>query len=878
MSPRPPAGTVTFLFTDIEGSTRLWEERADEMRAALAEHDALLRRAIETHGGYVFATGGDGFAVAFPRAADAVAAATEAQAALASVTSEPVLRVRMGIHTGEAQERNGDYFGPVLNRAARVMAVGHGGQILVSATTAGLVGSGTRLIDLGEHLLRDLGEPVHVFQLDTGGPPFPPLRSLSVLPNNLPVQLSEFIGRTDEIDAVAKLVVAHRLVTLTGVGGVGKTRLALRVAGENVAAFPDGIWLAELALVGDPMMVGATVARAVGLTALEGRGPIDALTQHCAARSMLIVLDNCEHVIGAVAELVERLLAAAPATRILATSREALGALGERAWPVPSITTDDSVALFVERARAADPHFAGDAAIAELCARLDGIPLAIELAASRVGSMSVAQITERLHQRFRLLTRGRRTALERHQTLRATVDWSYDLLDDLEREVFSRLAAFAGTFDLEAAEAVASGGDVLDVDVDDALSGLVSKSMLTPVRSADGLRYRMLETLRQYALERLVESGFADAVQRRHASHYLARAERFAPRFETPGDADALAEARRDIDEYRLAFDWLVEVGDIEGADRLDAALDGFWWEELPAEGYERSRSLLDLGLDPSREVEVLTRTAFRAYVTGRGDFDEPVQRAVERAGDLGLDAPVRALLMLSMHAWNGSRWPELEDWARQAEVAADARGSAYEQVYARQCAVGALYGVGRVAEARHGAQDVLERARAAGGFAEAMVAISFGFCERTLDRLRAVELLELAYDRVGDRDTTMGFNVRWRLAVSYAGIGRARESLLLFADAIEGQDRCGATGVVTAVLSEAAEALLMAGQREAAIAVAALADQRLDGGDSLHIAAREAHQRLRDAGLVPAATDRTTITVKQAIALLRNASQELTP
>src|SRR5271163_3190844 len=457
-----PSGVVTFLFTDVEASTRRWEEDADAMRVALAAHDAALRGAIEAHGGWVFKHTGDGVCAAFASPTSAVDAAVAAQRALE-------LPVRMGIATGEAQLRGADYFGAVLNRAARVMAAGHGGQVLLADSTAVLL-SGVDLEDLGPRRLRDLPTAVEVFQVRADGlrTDFPPLRALDVSRGNLRAAPTSFIGRESEAGEVQAAVKAHRLVTLTGVGGVGKTRLALEVAARLVDEFPDGVWFFELAAVTDPAAVPDAVAAVLGITQQPGKTVTESVASTLEGRSRLLVFDNCEHVLNAAADLIEAIFAHSATVKILATSREGLRVVDEQVWPVPSLEVgagidSAAVTLFVERARSAAPRFAlakadEASAVVEICRRLDGIPLAIELAASRMASMTAREVRDRLDQRFRLLV-GSRRGLERHQTLRHAVAWSYELLGDAEKALLERCSVFAGGFDLQSACAVAGSED-----------------------------------------------------------------------------------------------------------------------------------------------------------------------------------------------------------------------------------------------------------------------------------------------------------------------------------------------------------------------------------------------------------------------------------
>ena len=488
-----PSGTVTFLFTDLEGSTRLWEEHPDAMQDALARHDELLRDAIEANGGHVVKFTGDGFHAAFATAHEALRAAVAAQRALTAAewgTTGP-LRVRIGVHTGEAQHRDGDYHGTALNRAARLTAVAHGGQIVVSAVTEGLVSDAlpedVQLHDLGEHRLRDLAQPLRVFEVQHPELPqqFPPLRSLDTYPSNLPVQLSSFIGRDDDLTAVARAFDESRVVTVTGVGGVGKTRLAMHAAAHLLPRYPEGAWFCELAPAIDEESMAQIISAALGAIPRPGLTLAASAVEYLRDRALLLVLDNCEHLLVPASRFAEDVLRSCPGVQVLATSREGLGIEGERVVPLRSLSVPDehaaftdaaassAVRLFSERAGAVDPQFVLDLrslpAVAEICRRLDGMPLAIELAAARVATMSATEIARRLDERFRLLTGGRRTAVERHQTLRATIDWSYSLLDAREQLVFDRLAVFAGSFDADAAVAVTSGGGVEEWDVLDAL-------------------------------------------------------------------------------------------------------------------------------------------------------------------------------------------------------------------------------------------------------------------------------------------------------------------------------------------------------------------------------------------------------------------------
>jgi predicted ATPase len=567
---------VTFLFTDIEGSTRLWQEDEASMRQVVARHDQLLGEVIGDHGGVVFSTMGDGLAAAFQTASAAVSCAVDAQRLLdleSWETARP-LRVRMGLHTGEAELRGGDYFGTAVNRAARLVAVGHGGQVICSSATAELAGSDLALVDLGEHRLRDLDQAMHVFQVGHGS--FPPLRSLSAFPGNLPRQLTSFVGRQEELASLTQAVGVFRVVTLTGTGGVGKTRLALQAAAHLITDFPDGVWLCELAAAADPESVLQVVAAALGYRPVPGAALERGIPEFVGARRLLVVLDNCEHLLDPVAALAEALLARCPNLAILATSREGLEVPGERvirlrSLPVPhpgarleQLAEFDAARLFLDRADAAGADLALEAgdgpAIAEICRRLDGIPLAIELAAARVIALSPGEIAAHLDERFRLLTGGRRAAVERHHTLWATIDWSFALLRPRDQAVFTHLGVFPASLDAAAAQAVAAAGGVEPWDVLDALTGLVAKSMLNADRGAAGsTRYQMLESLRHYARERLDAAGGADETRRCHARHYAASAVELRAGLSGPDQSSWQRRLDADVDNFRAAVAWALD-------------------------------------------------------------------------------------------------------------------------------------------------------------------------------------------------------------------------------------------------------------------------------------------------------------------------------
>jgi predicted ATPase/class 3 adenylate cyclase/DNA-binding CsgD family transcriptional regulator len=581
-----PTGTVTLLLADVEGSTRLWESQPKEMTAALARLNSVVSDVIAAHNGVrpVEQGEGDSFVAAFARASDALAAALEIQRApLAPI------RLRIGVHSGEIQLRDeGNYAGPTINRTARLRDLGHGGQTLLSGVTEALVldrlPEDAWLTDLGSHALRDLPRPERIAQLchpDLVNQ-FPPLRvSKAAVSQHLPVHLTSFVGRAAELSQVRRVIAGNRLVTLTGAGGVGKTRLAVRVAAGLTGEFDDGLWYVDLASITDPELVPIAVARALGLPDQQGRSTMDTLTRFVADRQMLVVLDNCEHLLDASAALVLALLGASSRFKLLATSREPINVAGEVSWRVPSLSlADEAVELFTDRARHARPDFTltadNAAAVGEICRRLDGVPLAIELAAARVRALSLAEIIEGLHNRFQLLTGGARTAVRRQQTLRASVDWSHGLLTEPERVVFRRLAVFMGGFDLAAAHAVAAAGHIQRFQVLDLLSLLVDKSLVVAETTSGRTRYRLLETVRHYAAEKLGESGEADAARSRHRDHYTA----MAAQLDAPAGSDyeqRLQQAEIEMDNLRAAFGWSRENSDVELALALASSLQPLW-------------------------------------------------------------------------------------------------------------------------------------------------------------------------------------------------------------------------------------------------------------------------------------------------------------
>jgi predicted ATPase/class 3 adenylate cyclase len=600
-----PKGTVTFLFTDIEGSTTLLQELGDAVYAeVVADHHNLLRTIIDKNGGHVIDAQGDACLAAFSRASEAVAAAVAAQRTLVEHAwpSRSKLMLRMGLHTGEPVGLADNYVGLDVNRTARICAAGHGGQILVSGTTAmlvsGSVPQGAVLRDLGPHRLKDLHQLERIFQVIH--PELPsilrPLNSLTTLANNLPSPLTSFVGREREIVEVKRLLSVTRLLTLTGIGGCGKTRLAIQVASESLETYPDGVWLVELATLTDPALIPRAAASAVGVGEEPARALMSTLLAALRDKQLLIVLDNCEHVVAGCAQFAEAVLRMCPAVRVLATSRESLGITTEAVWQIPPLTLPDpqshlavdsllqceAIRLFVERATSVLPRFklTSDNAdmVTLICRHLDGIPLAVELAAAQTQALSLTEIASRLTDRFRLLTRGSRTKAARQQTLQATMDWSFQLLPESERAIFRRLSVFAGGWTLEAAETVCADDGTERSDVLDCLVQLVCKSLIVVEHHRDEARYHLLETVRQYGADRLMESGEDARLRTRHLLWCLQLAERANPELLGITQATWFDRLELEHDNLRAALAWSLQSDQAESGLRLAGSVWRFWW------------------------------------------------------------------------------------------------------------------------------------------------------------------------------------------------------------------------------------------------------------------------------------------------------------
>ncbi len=726
-------GTLTFLFTDLEGSTRLWETHPQAMKPALALHDHLLRAAIAAHGGRIINPTGDGLVAVFAHAPDGAAASLACQEALISESWAGLpgpLRVRMSLHSGAAELRDGDYFGPSLNRAARLMSIASGGQILLSAAAAELVRDqlpeNALLQDLGEVRLKDLTRSEHVYQLTHSELPsdFPPLKSLDAYPNNLPVQLSSFVGHEREIHEVEARLMSTHLLTLTGPGGTGKSRLSLQAGAELLDQFADGVWLVELAPLTDPDLIAQAAASALNVREPQGRSLLDALTDYLRYKQLLLILDNCEHLLEACSRFVHHLLSSCPKLKILASSRESLGIEGETTFRVPSLSlpgtepptqksleNSESSRLFIERARSHVHGFAlneqNAPAIAQICLRLDGIPLALELAAARLKLLSVEQIAARLDDRFRLLTGGSRTALPRQQTLRALIDWSWELLSVPERILLRRLSVFAGGWSLDTAEVIcafpsSSPHPDTALDVLDLLAQLVNKSLVV-VETGDSPepRYRLLETIRQYGREKLVEAGDASTatgeatqIRDRHLDYFLALSEAAEAGLKGPQMIAWLNRLETEQDNLRVAMEWAFEHNPIAALRMLGAtyifwgrrasATEGIAWVKRALERAEQAY-LVEASTDPayqSARARALTANGMLTFQLGdnlaaRDLLGEAIRLARELndtqtlASALGIGATVCGLMGDVEHAG---------PWSQEALELSRDHGYAYEE------------------------------------------------------------------------------------------------------------------------------------------------------------------------------------------------------
>jgi predicted ATPase/class 3 adenylate cyclase len=666
-----PSGTVTFLFTDIEGSTKLAQQYPEVLPGLMARHNEILTQSIQAHEGHVYEVAGDSFCAAFSSAIDAVSAALEAQQSLHNETWSPApIKVRMGVHTGTVKlnDKNAYMGYATIALTQRIMSAGHGGQVLLSEVTRELVRDALpenmELVDLGERRLKDLLRSERLYQLNTLGLPsnFPPLNTVDVFPNNLPVELTSFIGREKEIAEVKQQLIDYRLVTLTGSGGTGKTRLSLQVAADLLDQFPHGIWFVELAALADPELVSQTILSTIGLNEQPGTPPLELLKEYLHEKKSLIVLDNCEHLIEVSSKVTDILLNAAPGLKILASSRESLGVRGELAYPVPSLSLPDikhlpvieqlsqyeAVRLFIDRAALVSPRFDVDKQnapfIAQICYRLDGIPLAIELAAARVKFMSVEQISKRLDDRFRLLTGGSRTVLPRQQTLRALIDWSYDILSEQEQILLRRLSVFADSWTLEAVEDICDGNGIESYEVLDLLSQLVNKSLVVVIEKSQmkdrflsnhgSLRYRMLETIRQYAGEKLEGAGEGNKIRDSHFDFYLQAVKQIVTEFFGPRELVWLIWLDHEWDNLRTAVEWSLEMHPDAGLELVNCL--GFLFLDNLNNLSDMQKWLLQLLAHPANSARTITRARgllhWAWYANSNYEFSAQTQSMIEEA------------------------------------------------------------------------------------------------------------------------------------------------------------------------------------------------------------------------------------------------------
>lgn len=697
-----PSGTVTLLFTDIEGSTARWEERREAMAQALRRHDELLRETVEKHGGHVFKTVGDAFYASFWHASEALEAALEGQAALRAQDWSAIgdLKVRMALHSGSTHERDGDYFGPAVNRVARLLGAAHGGQVVISGATAmllrGALPERTELLDLGEHRLKDLTEPERVWQLVAPGLPetFPPLRSLGSVPNNLPRQLTPLVGRDQAVREIKALTETSPLVTIVGTGGVGKTRVALQVAAELIDGSGDGVWFVELAALNDPKLTAPAILAALGIAESPDRQPLDALLRHIKNKRLLLVLDNCEHVIEEAASIAAAILQASPEVRLLATSREPLRISGESVYalqplevPSGAITAEavlgyGAPALFHERAHAANPKFeltADNASVViEIVRRLDGLPLAIELAAARMKMLGIDDLARRLDRKLAILTSGNRGVSTRQQTMRAAIEWSYELLSEEEQRFFRALSIFVGHVSLDAITRTASHEAIDDLAALELLTSLVDKSLINVDADGDE-RHRMLESTREFAAGELVARGEHAAVARAHALAFLALAEDLESTWSTTPAERWHHSARAHLENWRAALEWsLAEGGDILIGMQLLAAL-------------------------PQQRVWFFTLAERRRWLThARQTLDESTP-AILAAKVYLYEAQLSEL---------SHRWDTALAAAKRAEAAFSELGDELCTARARRCVGYALTQLGHAAEGEASLQSALKTYR----------------------------------------------------------------------------------------------------------------------------------------------------------------------
>lgn len=839
--PERPNGTITFLFSDIEGSAKRWDRNPDAMAVALERHNYLLRSAIEAHAGYVFKTIGDAFCAVFATASDATSAALRGQRAIAAEDFSAVdgLRVRMALHAGYAQERDGDYHGPTLNRVARLAAIAYGGQTLISGSAAELLREAfpesVELRDLGAHQLKDLARPERVYQLcvpDLANA-FPPLRSIGFLPNNLPQQLTSFVGRSGLVTELKSLLSEHRLVTLVGTGGAGKTRCAIQTGADLLDHFADGVWLVELASISDPALVAQTVVQALEFRAVRGEDVLTTLLGELSQRRMLLLLDNCEHLIGETRRVVAAIAESCAGIRILATSREQLGVVGERVVRIPSLGISEAVELFVDRARAADDRFAlaatNEAFVIDLCRRLDGIPLALELAAARVRTVSPKQLAEKLTERFRVLTGGT-SALQRHQTLRATIDWSFDLLDERTQALFARFAVFAGGWTLEAAVA-ACAGRADEWETLDALSSLVDKSLVSAESNGEDRRYEMLVSIREYARERLAQAGDWKSTAGKHATFFADFVEALAPFAQQLEDVEWRTQFLSERDNVRAAIDWsIVGRNDPPIGLRLLSAIE---WPELIAVPHDALRwydaAVAEEEAMPSDIVHarVLRHRLYLQWLVGRPVAEREASAraalaAARRSDDASEIAYAGANLAATLSA--GGRFDEAERTFALAYAQPERLTRIAQNSVLRMWAVSNLQS-GEVASARKRFSEVVRLERP-GSEAHASALLNLGELEYAAGDLAAARsAARRALEAHAALDSVYTVLVLTNLAAYAMSAGDVAEAREYLRQTLELQPRSGSgwlAGVVeahallAALCDDSERAVLLAGFSDA--------------------------------------------------------------
>ncbi len=792
---------MTFLFTGIDEATRPWGEVPNDMAAALRIHDAIVRGTIERHGGYVFGIGGDGFSAAFSSAADAATAAIEAQEQLRDDAMID-FRVRMGLHTGDAVERDRTYVGSEVSRATRLLSLAHGGQVLVSDATVVLLRDRVALRALGEHRLRGRHGRMAVYQVVADGLPvdFPVLRSVDDSPGNLPQQLTSLIGREPVVGEVAELVRSNSLVTLTGVGGVGKSRLALEAGAEVATEFPDGVWMIELASVGDPTSVPAALATGLGITPQGDTPLVDTIAETLRGRQLLLVVDNCEHLLTAVGSVLEAILASSQSVTILATSREILGLDGEAAFTVTPLAVEggessDAVTLFVDRARAVRPDFGlrepvTAAAVTEICETLDGLPLGIELAAARMAAMSAPEVRDRLADRFRLL-QGSAQAPERQLTLRHTVEWSYDLLPDDEQHLLRSSSVFAGGFELASVVDVVDHGD--DVDVLRHLDSLVRKSLVVADHTATRTRYRQFETIRQFAEDRMAETGALELTRDRHAEHFARAAVARWDHWNGPGWRDAVDWVELELGNLRAAHQWSARRGEAAVATDIaaHAALMGFSGQLFETLAWAEELLVPATDADVRRLPRLYTAAGYACFAGRAEAAHAHAHQATELETDPRYDAcePGYASFveaLCSVYCGDLDRYVELTGTV--------AHRYGRDRGYALAAYVDGLQSCGRIEEALALTEESVEVARTLGNpywISYALWIAGMAFSKADVRRAFAAWDEGVAFVREHRVQFFEGFLARdaARLHTSH---GEAETALMLFAEAITAFQRAG--------------------------------------------------------------------------------------